>query len=109
MGSVFQTLDAYDYLTFAALIALLIAFFSLAMFILGLPGSIARRRNHPHAEAVNLMGWVGFLAVVPWVHALIWAYHDGVTVDIRERKQIAGDTPPPAAADDAQQVPTSQS
>ena len=78
-----ESLDFYDYLTFAAFIVLAVAFFSVAMFILGLPGKIAVRRNHPHAEAVKLMGWVGFLAIVPWIHALIWAYHDGVTVDIR--------------------------
>ena len=107
MGSVFQTLDAYDYLTFAAGLALLIAFFCVIMFILGLPGSIARKRNHPHAEAVNLMGWVGFLAVVPWIHALIWAYHDGVTVDIRERLTPTNDPPPPTVPDAAPPVPRS--
>ena len=29
------------------------------------------------------MGWIGFLAVVPWIHAFIWALHDGITVDVR--------------------------
>ena len=37
--------------------------------MLGLPGRIAIARNHPEAEAVYLMGWVGFMAVVPWVQA----------------------------------------
>ena len=79
----FENLDLYDYLTFLTLIVLAIAFFSIAMFILGLPGKIAIQRRHPHAEAVKTMGWVGFLAVVPWIHALIWALHDGITVDVR--------------------------
>lgn len=35
------------------------------LFVLGLPGKIAVARNHPEAEAVNLMGWVGFVAIVP--------------------------------------------
>jgi hypothetical protein len=26
------------------------------------------------ADAIYLMGWVGFLAVVPWIQALIWAF-----------------------------------
>jgi hypothetical protein len=30
---------------------------------LGLPGRIAIARRHPEAEAVNLMGAVGFMAV----------------------------------------------
>jgi hypothetical protein len=29
------------------------------------------------------MGWAGFLVVIPWVHALIWAFHDSLTIDIR--------------------------
>jgi hypothetical protein len=29
------------------------------------------------------MGWVGFLAVVPWIQALIWAFKPTDKVDIR--------------------------
>ena len=79
----FDNLDLYDYLTFVTLIVLAAAFFSIAMWILGLPGRIAISRRHPHAEAVKLMGWVGFLAVIPWVHALIWSMHDAITIDVR--------------------------
>jgi hypothetical protein len=41
---------------------------------------------------------MGFLAVVPWVHAFMWAFHDSVTIDLRRfpeeerdaiRKEIA--------------------
>lgn len=107
MGDAISSVDLYDYLALVALIVLAIAFFSVAMFILGLPGKIAYRRNHPHAEAVKLMGWVGFLAVVPWIHALIWAYHDGVTVDIRtEGKDAkARSLPPQPPAEPADTVP----
>ena len=35
------------------------------IFLLGLPGRIAVARNHFEAEAVNLMGYLGFAAVVP--------------------------------------------
>lgn len=83
MGLLGQPLGYYDYLTFVALILLLAAVMGLFLFIMGLPGRIAIKRNHPHAEAVKMMGWMGFLAVIPWVHAFIWAYHDGMTVDIR--------------------------
>ena len=112
MGSILGSLDLYDYLTFASLLLLAIAFFSIAMFILGLPGRIAARRNHPHAESVKMMGWVGFLAVVPWVHAFLWAYHDGVTVDIRSKPKASDksaatqDTPEPTVADATQNEPS---
>ncbi|MEM7074987.1 MAG: DUF3302 domain-containing protein [Pseudomonadota bacterium] len=52
-------------------------------WILGLPGRIAVARNHPEAEAVYTMGWVGFLAIVPWVNAFIWAFKPTEVVDVR--------------------------
>ncbi|MDP5216433.1 DUF3302 domain-containing protein [Ruegeria sp. 2205SS24-7] len=93
MGLLGAPLERYDYLTFLALILILAAVMGLFLFLMGLPGRIAIKRNHPHAEAVKIMGWMGFLAVVPWVHAFMWAFHDGVTVDLRrmpedERKNI---------------------
>jgi len=48
-----------------------------------LPGRIAVARKHPDAEAVNIMGWVGFLALVPWIQAFIWAFKPTQVVDIR--------------------------
>ena len=76
-------IDGYTYLMFAFLLVAIIAFFSIIIWFLGLPGKIAIQRRHPHAETVKLMGWAGALAVVPWIHAFIWAYHDSMTVDIR--------------------------
>lgn len=39
------------------------------------PGQKARERDHPQADAINVLGWVGpFLGAVGWVIALIWAY-----------------------------------
>lgn len=63
------------------------------MLIAGLPGKIAISRKHPDAEAVNIMGWAGFLAVVPWIQAFIWAFKPTDIIDIRrfpaeERKAI---------------------
>jgi Protein of unknown function (DUF3302) len=77
------TLDIWDYLAFAALLAILVGGLTLAVFVLGLPGRIAISRKHPEAEAVNLMGWAGFLAIVPWIKALGWAFKPTDVVDIR--------------------------
>ncbi len=76
-------IDIYTYLMFGFLILAVIAFFSIVIWFLGLPGKIAIQRRHPHAETVKIMGWAGALAVVPWVHAFIWAFHDSLTIDIR--------------------------
>jgi len=76
-------LDGWDYLTFAVVIALVGAFLVVAVFVLGLPGRIAIARKHPDAEAINIMGWLGFMAVVPWMQAFMWAFKPTQVVDIR--------------------------
>src|SRR6266849_3523134 len=76
-------LDIWDYLTFAVILALVSAFLTVAVLVLGLPGRIAIARKHPDAEAINMMGWLGFLAVVPWMQAFMWAFKPANVVDIR--------------------------
>ena len=84
-------LDFWDYVTFASMSVIVMGGLGAAIFILGLPGRIAIARRHPEAEAVYLMGWVGFMAVVPWVQALAWAFRPTAVIDIRytpaERKR----------------------
>jgi len=46
-----------------------------------LPGKIAKSRNHPQAEAINIGGWLGaLLAGVAWPIFLIWAYTKPIRV-----------------------------
>jgi len=73
----------WDYAAFAALFIIVVAGLGAAVFILGLPGRIAIARKHPEADAVYLMGWVGFMAIVPWIQALIWAFKPTDVVDLR--------------------------
>ncbi len=102
----------WDYITFAALLVLLVAAIIVLVLVAGLPGKIAIARNHPDAEAVKMMGWAGFLAVVPWINAFIWAFKPTDIIDIRrfpaeEREAVAreiarlrGEAPPPADTTD---------
>lgn len=76
-------LDFWDYATFVVLAILGVASLITIVFILGLPGRIAIARKHPDAEAVKIMGWVGFLAIVPWIQAFIWAFKPAQIIDIR--------------------------
>ena len=76
-------LDAWDYLTFVALFIVLAALLFGLVVLAGLPGRIAVARKHPDAEAVKMMGWAGFLPVVPWIQALIWAFKPTDIIDIR--------------------------
>mgnify|MGYP001814904885 CR=1 FL=1 len=65
-------LDIFALIVLILLIGLVIAgWLLLAMW----PGQIATKRNHPQAEAINVMGWwgaitLGVLSPIAWV----WAY-----------------------------------
>ena len=76
-------LGFWDYVTFLALFVFVAVCVGGVVFLLGLPGRIAIARRHPDAEAVSLMGYAGFLAVVPWIQAFIWAFKPADIVDIR--------------------------
>lgn len=76
-------LDVWDYLTFLVIFALVGAFLTVAVLVLGLPGRIAIARKHPDADAIKIMGWLGFIAVVPWMQAFMWAFKPTNVVDIR--------------------------
>jgi Protein of unknown function (DUF3302) len=80
-------LDGWDWITFAVLLAIIVIILSGAVLVLGIPGKIAIARDHPDAEAVNIMGWLGFLAVVPWIQAFGWAFKPTQTVDVRRFPQ----------------------
>ena len=76
-------LGMWDYLTFLCFFVIGSGGLATVVFVLGLPGRIARARNHPEAEAVNMMGWVGFIAIVPWVQAFLWAFKPTEVIDVR--------------------------
>ncbi len=61
-----------------ALVVLIVLFavvLGVAALIGAAPGRIARERNHPQAEAINVCGWLGLITLgVPWIVAMVWAY-----------------------------------
>ena len=54
------------------LVALVGAFLTAAVFVLGLLERISIARKHPDGDTINAMSWSGFLAVVPWMQAFLW-------------------------------------
>ena len=67
-----------DFLSIFALVVLLTLLVSVVggALVLGwLPGHIATQRNHPHADAIRICGWLGLLTggiLLPI--AFIWAF-----------------------------------
>ena len=68
-----------DFLSVFALLVL-VCLVSLAVYALfelaRWPGRVARERNHPQAEAINVCSWLGILltAGVAWIVSMVWAH-----------------------------------
>ena len=46
----------------------------LVVLIGNIPGNMARAANHPQAEAISLLAWVGLFTLgIGWFVALVWA------------------------------------
>ena len=66
--------DIFAWIVLVVLIAMLVAIFVLIGMLLGM---VARKRNHPWAEAVSIGGWVTLIfGFVFWPLVMIWAYVD---------------------------------
>jgi hypothetical protein len=62
-------------LSFLILVVLVVVAILIFLELGALPGTKARERGHPQADAINILGWFGLiLGGVPWVIALVWAY-----------------------------------
>ena len=61
----------------AALVIIFVIIVLIAVVIVALgtlPGKIARKRGHPHPDAVNAASWIGLATGVFWPVAFIWAF-----------------------------------
>ena len=65
-------LDIFALIVMGILIAVVIV----AVVKLGpLPGNIAKKRGHPQADAINVLGWIGVITLgLAWPFALVWAF-----------------------------------
>lgn len=105
------------------IISLGLIFFSVIVIVLGIikihtyPGKIAKARNHPQTEAIEVTSLLGLLIFPLWMAALVWAY-SGAVVGNLYAKQHGPDTdrppappqkdppPAPAAAGNREDAPT---
>jgi FtsH-binding integral membrane protein len=66
-----------DVFAWIVLVVLAVSTAAVICFLAMLPGSIARKRNHPWAQAISIAGWITlFLGFALWPVVLIWAYVD---------------------------------
>jgi hypothetical protein len=93
----FMTLPGFVILIVLGLIGLWI-FVALG----SLPGKTAAKRNHPQAEAINILGWLGLLfGGVGWMVALVWAHMKPVLAPAAQGPASGEPTLPEAATEEA--------
>ena len=70
------TMTGIDYFAWFVLIVIIVSLVVLFVALARLPGEMARKRGHPHAEAINVAGWLGLLLTlgVVWALAMVWAF-----------------------------------
>ncbi|MEH6569079.1 MAG: DUF3302 domain-containing protein [Halioglobus sp.] len=62
---------------FALIVMLVIAAVAIWLIVIigRLPGNIAREREHPQADAISILGWIGVITMgLGWFIAIVWAY-----------------------------------
>lgn len=64
-----------DYFAWFVFIVIIVSVVWVFVALAMLPGKIAKKRNHPQAEAINAAGWLGLLLTVGvvWALAVVWA------------------------------------
>ena len=64
-----------DYGAWFVLCLLAVIIIGVVFFIGNLPGSVAKKRNHPNVDAIVMGSWATLLfGVVLWPLVLMWAY-----------------------------------
>ena len=70
-------------------IALLLGVVIWLVVLLGnMPGEIDRKHNHPQAQAITALGWIGLITMgLGWFIAIVWAYYkpDAADSDLQQR------------------------
>jgi len=68
-----MVLDIFALVVIAILIGVVIW---LVVLLGSMPGEIARKRNHPQADAISALGWIGLITMgLGWFIAIVWAYY----------------------------------
>jgi hypothetical protein len=77
------------------IISLFLIFFAIIVIVLGIikihtyPGKIAKARNHPQVEAIEVTSLLGLLIFPLWMAALVWAYSGAVVGNLYKREDTA--------------------
>lgn len=96
-------MDGFDIAAFVVMAILAGMAIGVFVFLGGWPGRVARRLDHPYAEAIGIGGWVTLICgAVAWPFVLIWAYAPpGGTTPTGDDDSAGPSVPTPTAAGEA--------
>lgn len=87
-----KELKLLDYFALIVLVVLFAAAIAIWVVLGMMPGKIARSRNHPQADAINVCGWWGVLTMgILCPLAFIWAYSRPINVVATKPKDDSGE------------------
>lgn len=71
-------MTAFDFVAFGAMGVVFCAGIFLVIWLGDMPGTIAKKRNHPQVTAVQALSWFGLLFTggIGWILAMVWAFYD---------------------------------
>ncbi|WP_148250821.1 DUF3302 domain-containing protein [Raoultella terrigena] len=83
-----------DYIALAILIAVVLILFYGIIVIHDIPYEIAKKRNHPHQDAIHYAGWVSLFTLhvlwpLLWIWATLWREDHGW--GMQKAQQESGD------------------
>ena len=82
------------------IISLTLIFFSVIVITLGIikihtyPGKVAKARNHPQTDAIEVTSLLGLIMFPLWMFALVWAYSNAVIGKLYAASAGAGNADP---------------
>ena len=68
-------IDVFTIIAWVVLAVLFLVFVAAIVYLGSLPGNIAKKRNHPQADAIQAASWIGLaLLGLGWPIAFVWAF-----------------------------------
>ena len=78
-----------DWITLGIWILVIIILVYGIIAIHDIPASVARKRNHPHTDAIEAAGWVSlFMMHALWPFLWIWAYYYKPELENKKKSEI---------------------
>ncbi len=75
-----------DIFALVVIVVIIAAAIAIVVKLGPIPGNIAKDREHPQADAIRVLGWIGIITLgLAWPFALVWAYTRSSNAQLSER------------------------